>query len=343
MQSSRVASKENLSKILISFVLITVFLVTASCTAQDRNSDSTPTPEPTPTPAPIGDSANPVVWGLVNPSATQSAYAATLAGQLSARTGYAIVSQAYPTYNALLGAMNMGRVNLAFLPPLTLLYADEMGIAQPTLLTNHFGVYMYGTQFLANVDSGFLPYFDANTNRSTADVATAIAQFDDMRPCLVREDSLTSGILARGYFFDAVITTRDPVITQTTTGLIRALYIKGVCDFGATFASSGDPRTASAVQSDLPDVTQRVVVIWRSEPIIPSTTLAYQASLPAQIQDAINTAWMESIHTPEGKELLTQALDYSVQDLKLIDPSILEPLRLLVESSGTNLMDQIGY
>lgn len=346
MANLRTYSIHQIHKWRLSIVLVvSLFLFTSlmvACKPTVDEGEATATPNPTPTPAPLGDPANPVIWGLVAPGDLQMEAASILMGQISARTGYTIQPQAFPTYQSLLGAMNLNHVQLSFLPPLTLLYAQEINVAQAAMLTNHFGVYLYGMQFFANVDSGFTPYFDTNTNTSTAQANVALAQFDGKRPCLIRMDSLTGGILPQGYFFDAVISTKDPVITQTTTGMIRALYIKNVCDFGATFAISGDPRTATGVQTDLPDVTQRVITIWQSDPIIPNLTLAYQPSLPTQYQDAITNAWIESIRTPEGKELLSEALGYSVQDMRVIDPSILEPLRLLVESSGANLISLIG-
>jgi len=69
--------------------------------------------------------------------------------------------------------------------------------------------------------------------------------------------------------------------------VVRALYVKGICDFGATYALAGDPRTASAVVVDLPDVQDKSDHLMDKRPGHPELLLGLLPSLPAGMQQKI--------------------------------------------------------
>jgi len=92
------------------------------------------------------------------------------------------------------------------------------------------------------------------------------------------------------------------VVTQSFTSVVRALYIKGICDYGVTFAYSGDPRTSSEVLQDLPDALNKVIIIWRSDPIIPNLNLSFIPSIPKEIRDNIVSALQDLVITGQGKK-----------------------------------------
>jgi len=139
------------------------------------------------------------------------------------------------------------------------------------------------------------------------------------------------------------IQTTDGAFLQTHTAAVRALYIKGICDFAATFAISGDPRTSSAVLDDLPDALNRIVVIWRTEATIPSLGLAYAQSLPESFRQAVNLALTDLVKTDTGKAILTGAnAGYDIQDLRMVDDSIYDPLRENVAAIAFDLKTALG-
>ncbi len=269
--------------------LLTVLLVSACGSNRPRPTPALPTltltatfpPTLTPTPEPLGTDKHPFVIGLVTETDDPqiAAAAAELANRISALANVRVIGRVFPSYSQLLEAMGAGEVHATWLPPLTYLHASREGLAEVALLTNHFGVYQYGTQFLANVSSDFTPFFDPISGLSSSDAATALQQFTDRRPCWFDEQSASGYILPAGLLRLNNILTQPAVLAQSHTAIIRALYIKGVCDFGATFSISGDPRTASAVQDDLPDVMNRVIIIWRTEAVIPNLNLSLLAGL----------------------------------------------------------------
>lgn len=306
---------------------------------------ATAQPSPTPTPSPLGSPDNPVILGIVPSEAApdQASQASALALKLSELTGISVDILVVDRYDLLLAEMDAGTVQLAFLQPLTYLAASQNQLAEVALLSNHFGVYYYGTQFLANVETGLSSYFDPNTNLNTADAATALSQLAGKRPCWSDSTSISGYVLPAGILAQQEIDFANGALIPNQTGIIRALYIKGICDFGVTFAISGDPRTSSAVISDLPDVRERVMVIWQSDPEIPNLNISYMPSLPVEMRPQLTQAFVDLSKTEEGKALLSAAAgDYEIQDLKVVDDSIYDPLRDAVNAIGYDLYNALG-
>ena len=307
---------------------------------------STPSLSPTLTPEPLGSPANPIIFGFVldgRPVPRSISAMEEIAQTITEETGISVVVSTYPGDIELFTALQQGGLHIAWLYPLTYIHANNLKLVQVGLLTNHFGTYFYGTQFLANVESGFSTFFDRSTNLSTVDAATALAQFEDRRPCWVEPGSLSGFILPLGILEREGIEILEGVDAQTHTSVIRALYIKGVCDFGATFAISGDPRTSSLVIDDLTDAVERVVVVWQSDAEIPNLNLSYSTKVPSTSVRTINDWFIEYIKTVEGRSTLTRALnDYDVQDLRIVDDSIYDPLRNAIDLSGVDPRFWVG-
>lgn len=331
--------------LLIAVLLLTACQVGPAVTPTPTGPvAATPAPTSTPTPQPLGSSGNPVILGIVSVDGDPEAAAASkeLALRLTVQSGYAIQTRVFPSYPELLKEMKTGAIHFAWLPPLTYLLANQEGYAEVGLLSNHFGVFFYGTQFFVNADSGIPLGYNQNSEENLAEAQEALLPLQDKLPCWVDKTSLSGYIVPAGILAELGINVQEGVITQNATSLIRSLYIKGVCDFGATFAYTGDPRTASAVQADLPDVDNRVVVLWRSDAMIPSANLSHLPNLPEPIRETVHTELMILVKTEEGKHLLSQAVSYDIQDLRVVDDSVYDPIRGAVTRTNTKLNDVIG-
>ena len=232
---------------------------------------------PTATPIPLGKPGNPLIISFVSEKLDNQAKtnAVLIAKQLTTLTGYEIESELSPSYDWTLKGMLDGLVHMAWLPPLTYLYASQQGFASVTLLTDHFVVYLYNIQFLANTTSGYRSYFDLSRNQSTSDAKTSLSQFKDKTPCCVEPGSVSGYLVPIGLMKQNNISPANGIYLFNQPGIVRALYIKGICDFGVTYAGAGDPRTAKAVQQDLPDALDKVPVIWMSDPIIPNLNFSF--------------------------------------------------------------------
>ncbi len=183
------------------------------------------------------------------------------------------------------------------------------------MLVNTYGVYFYGVQFFAAVESGFNAYFDAATGNSTAPANTALSQFTNKNPCWVDPTSISGYVVPLGLLEDQSIDLGDGVFSQNPTAVIRSLYIQGVCDFGVTYAHIGDPRTSSSL-SDLPDLMERIVIIWKSDPIIPTINLSAYPDIDPRLVQQVAEKMAVLMQTQEGKQWLSQALDHRCRGCK---------------------------
>lgn len=252
----------------------------------------------------------------------------------------------FKPYNDGLEAINdlrQNKIHFFFIQPLTYLAASERDLVTPLLVSNHFGRYNYGTQFFANIDSSFNLYFDEKTNKSTTTAEFALRQFEGKRPCWTEPSSISGTIVPYGILAENGVQFLPPTYLQTPTSVIRALYIKGICDFGATYAYSGDPRTSSQVINDLPDILSQIQVVWQSEPIIPSLALAASNTIPPHIQNEIKSLFFDLSTTDEGKLLITNALQYEVQGFLSIEDDFYDDLREVVEAANVNPYQHLGY
>jgi phosphonate transport system substrate-binding protein len=279
---------------------------------------------------------------LVDDPTAQAAIEA-LAQELTNKTGLTFGAVIYPSHQQLLDAMKMGGIQAAWLQPITYLYASARGFAEASLLTNHFGTYYYGTQILANIENGFTSYFDTATSTSQADAETALSQLAGLRPCWAEEGSLSGHIYPLGLFNQLSIEILPGAVVQSHTAVVRSLYIKGICDFGASFSYTGDPRTASAVITDLPDVEQKVVILWQSPADIPNLNFSIIPGLDASIRTRLTTSLVDLVKTDTGRQMLTDAAGgYDIQDLRVIDNSVYDPLRETVRRSAVDLTELLG-
>ncbi len=304
----------------------------------------TPTLTPTVTPHPLGSPGNPLILTVVTGTAPDSFVPSQdLAAQLTSLTGLTVTARKFATYDDVLLNLSNGDAHITWMPPLTYLLAARRGIAEAALLTNHFGVYLYGTQVMAHTASGFTPYYDPISGNNTAEPAVALAQLAGKRPCYVDPGSTAGYVVPAGLLANAQVPVLEPAFVQSHPAVVRALYIQGVCDFGATFSISGDPRTSDSVLRDLLDAQNRVVILYQSDAVIPNLNLSYLSGMPEEMRYSLTTAFLDLAGTPAGRDLLTaSAGEYQVEALRAIDDTTYDPLRQLVEAIDLNLGQLIG-
>jgi phosphonate transport system substrate-binding protein len=306
-------------------------------------STNTPIPLPTSTLAPLGEVGNPLRLAVVAEEFDQIQLNAAieLASQLDSLTGYHIQAEMVSSYTDVMDRLRNQTIQIAFLPPLTYLLAQRRNQAQVALLSNHFGVYQYGSRFLGHKDKNFTVYFDPATNQSTADASIALRQLSNQRPCWTEPASTSGFIIPAGLLLQNQVPIEPAVVIQSHTAVVRALYTGGICDFGATFAYTGDPRTASSL-SDMPGVEDEIIVIWQSDAIIPNTNISYLPHLNEEMQQVLTQAFLEIAATEDGLILLTNAVAYEIQALKEVDDSIYDPIRTIIRQTQTDLNATIG-
>lgn len=296
-------------------------------------------PTNTPTPEPLGGPANPIVIGFIQSAADDLFFEARnqFAADLSNLTKLSIQIQVFENYQAFELAAMDNQVQIAWLDPIEYILASKNHQMKAALVSYHLGVKAYGVQILVNSTSPFTSYFDPKINKSTADNFTALAQFSGTRPCFSQSTFLTGNLIPLGLFSQAGVPLSDPVITYSTSSNIRAIYITGICDFTATYAISGDPRTSTELLSAFPDILDKVEIIWQSDGIIPNLAVAYSPMVDLPMSSIITEALIAYGRSPKGQTILTSANDYQIEGLEKIEDTDYDYMRYLLQVQDVDL------
>ena len=292
-------------------------------------------PRPTPTFAPTGTFENPLVIALPPGSASDAGQVEAgkaFAEQLSEVTGYTFVVVAPDSYAKLIQAMGRGNAHVAVLSAPAYVLAYEMGYANAAFARVDSGEKAYGAQFIARADAGFTSYFDAHSGENRGDAATALSQFRNKKPCWPDEVSLSGYIVPAGILSHNDIPLRTAAILQGQPTVVRAVYVGGICDFGATYI---DARSFPAVLDEYPAVLEEVDVIWRVPPVIPFEVLVIASDLPPEISQSIRDALFRITGMQAGRQVLRQA--YGIDEWERVTDSFYEDFRLYLDASGVDL------
>lgn len=292
-------------------------------------------PRATPTSASPGTIANPLVVALPPGSAsdgTRVEAGKAFAEQLSEVTGYTFVVVAPESYAKLVQAMGQGNAHVAVLSAYAYGRAYKQGFANAAFARVRLGEKAYGAQFIARTDAGFQSYFDAHSGENRGDAATALSQFRDKKPCWPDEISPSGYVIPAGILAHNDIPLRTAAILQGQPTVVRAVYVGGICDFGATYI---DARAFPAVLDEYPDVLDEVKIIWRVAPIIPYEVLAIAQNLPPEIEQAIRDALFRITGMQAGRQVLGQA--YGIEEWERITDAFYQEFLLYLDDSGVDL------
>ncbi|NTV35451.1 MAG: PhnD/SsuA/transferrin family substrate-binding protein, partial [Anaerolineaceae bacterium] len=326
-------------------ILILMVVSFSGCAAPTPTKEVTTDPTPTIEVFPLGSDKNPIIIGYVSPDSSPIAEdkLERVSSLLSADSGLSIKFQVFSSAKKLLSGITNQQIHSAWLYPATYIYAHNKDLVTVRLLTNHFGSYFYGSQFLANSGDNFRSYFDSNAGTNNAEPQDALKQFDDKTPCFVEKTSLSGYVVALGLLKKNQVETRAFALLKTPTAVVRALYIKGICDFGVTYTYIGDPRTSNTVINDLSDAMTRIVIIFKSDSVIPMLNFSVSNKLQKDIAETLQQSMGDLIETTDGKDLLSEMLGYDIEDSKVVDDSVYDPLRGLITASGVPIEELIGW
>jgi phosphonate transport system substrate-binding protein len=294
-----------------------------------------PTATPEPTAIPLGSPENPIVMAQAPSATTQELITGgeAIAAKLTEMTGLSIKVVVPTNYSALVEAIGSGNAQFGWLPPLVYVLAKEKGYADVGLIVVRSGSAYYGAQYIANVDKGFTSYFDPATNTNTADAATALAQFAGKKPCWTDPLSASGYVIPLGFLQANNISVKAGAFVQGHPTVVVAVYHGGICDFGATYI---DARTDKVTNETYPDVQEKVVVIWRTDPIIPNDNVAFATDLPTDIRETLTNALLELSATEEGVGLLKSG-GYSISGLEAVDDTFYDDFRVYLQATGIDI------
>jgi phosphonate transport system substrate-binding protein len=291
------------------------------------------TSAPTASAVQLGTTDHPLVMALA-PSATSDVLIASgnkIADMLSKQTGLTIKAVVPTNYQAMIQAMCSGNGEIGYLPPFAYLVAhqtmskDASGKSVPcadvAFVSLRAGQDHYATQFIG-VSGVYTP-------GTTLD---ALKQFTGKKPCWTDPLSASGYVIPASLLAQNNVKTKAAAFVQGHPTVVRAVYAGGICDFGATFV---DARTDSGVQKDLPDVMQKVVVVYKTDNIIPNDTIALAADVPADLRTKLATAMDAVAKSADGAAALKSL--YSIDGLKTVDDTFFDEFRVLLSSSGIDI------
>ena len=87
----------------------------------------------------------------------------------------------------------------------------------------------------------------------------------------------------------------------------------------------------------------RVIIIWRSDPVIPNMNLSFMAGLSSRDRQDLIDAFQLINRTAEGKALLSAAAgDYQIEDLRQVEDRLYNPLRQMMDALNLDPINFIG-
>jgi phosphonate transport system substrate-binding protein len=252
---------------------------------------------------------------------------------LEMATGYKFESFVATSYAGVIEAMGAKRADIGWLNTFSYVIAHQKYGVEVRLVTVRFGLPYYKAEIIAPAGSGINTLADLRGKRfAFVDPASTSGYLFPL-----------AGLKKAGYdpqkFFG------QTVFAGSHNNVVLAVY-QGRVDAGAVFE---DAR--GSVQKTLPDVMQKVKVVWKSDPI-PNDTVSVRGDLPADVKLRVTNALLRFSQTPAGLDALKslyeiEALaDYPtlVSKYKVDAPNLdafYNPVRDVARYAGINLEDLI--
>jgi phosphonate transport system substrate-binding protein len=259
-----------------------------------------------------------------------------IAAFLETHTGYHVVAVAPPSEAALVEAFRVGNAQIGSLSPFGYLLARGDNSVTVALASVRDGQTLYGAQLIVNRDGEFKSFYDEARNENTADIAVALAQFADKKACWSDSTSPSGYVLPLGLLNQAQVKTRSDAFLEGQPSVVRAVYAADICDFGATFI---DARDSPALEADYPDVMDRVVVVWRTEAVIPYENISFSNQLPLEMRRVLQRAFIDLMLTPEGKAAIQTV--YGIDELQIAEDAMYDAFKNDVDASKLDLVELI--
>ena len=98
-----------------------------------------------------------------------------------------------------------------------------------------------------------------------------------------------------------------------------------------------DARTG--VTKDLPDVMDKVVVIYQTKALIPNDNMSYAPDMPQNLRDQITAAMLKIAGTEAGKKALKDL--YQIDSLVQTDDTVYDEFRSYLQASGVDLSQYV--
>ncbi|HEV2439784.1 MAG TPA: phosphate/phosphite/phosphonate ABC transporter substrate-binding protein [bacterium] len=204
---------------------------------------------------------------------------------LEMATGYKFESFVATSYAGVIEAMGAGRADIGWLNTFSYVIAHQKYGVEVRLVTVRFGLPYYRAEIITQANSGINTLADLRGKRfAFVDPASTSGYLFPV-----------AGLKKAGYdpqkFFG------QSIFAGSHNNVVLAVY-QGRVDAGSVFE---DAR--GSVQRTLPDVMQKVKVVWKSDPI-PNDTVSVRKGLPEDVKVKVTSALLRFSQTPAGLDAL---------------------------------------
>ena len=204
---------------------------------------------------------------------------------LEMATGYKFEPFVATSYAGVIEAMGAGRADIGWLNTFSYVIAHQKYGVEVRLVTVRFSLPYYRAEIITQTSSGINGLPDLRGKRfAFVDPASTSGYLFPV-----------AGLKKAGYdpqkFFGQTI------FAGSHNNVVLAVY-QGRVDAGAVFE---DAR--GTVQKTLPDVMQKVKVVWKSDPI-PNDTVSFRKQLPEDVKAKVTTALLRFSQTPAGLDAI---------------------------------------
>jgi phosphonate transport system substrate-binding protein len=208
-----------------------------------------------------------------------------IAHLLEVATGYRFESFVATSYAGVIEVMGAGRADVGWLNTFSYVIAHQKYGAEVRLVTVRFGNPFYKAQIITLANSGINSLADLKGKRfAFVDPASTSGYLFPK-----------AGLKKAGYDPDKFFS--QSIFAGSHNNVVLAVY-QGRVDAGAVFE---DAR--GTVQKTLPDVMQKVKVVWKSDPI-PNDTVTLRRDLPADVKDKVAKSLLRFSEQPAGLDAL---------------------------------------
>ncbi len=273
-------------------------------------------------PAELGTPGNPIKMAMVPSLDTQKLLASgkDLQVLLEKETGYSFDVSVPTSYVAVVEAMDSGKVDVGWLPPLPYVLAHDKYGVDVALITKRNNAIVYQAVILARTDSGLNTMEDlkGKTFAYGDPLSTSGTLYPKHMIRLMGEDP-------EKFFANTINAGKHDAVVSAIVG-------KQV-DAGAVYGSeSSDSR--EQVLTSIPDVMSITKVIARSEPI-PNDTVSVRKGLPTEMVTKIKDALIKIAASEDGRRILRDL--YGIDGFEPAQDSDYNPIRDVAREENITL------
>jgi phosphonate transport system substrate-binding protein len=272
-------------------------------------------------PAP-GSAEKPIVMAFVPSTEAEKIVegAQPLMKLLEAKTGLKFKDYIATSYIAVVEAMGQGHVDVAWLPTLAYVLANDRNGATVKLKAVRDGKNTYYGIIITRKDSGINTLADLK-GKTFAFVDAASASGHLYPRALLMKNGIDPDKDLKRYLF-----------AGGHDSVVMAVFKKNVAA-GASYEDARDK-----FKDTMPKVLAETKVIAKTDPI-PSDTVSFSSKLPPELVEKITQALVDLMKTPEGKKAVYDI--YQVEDLVPAADSDYDTVREVAKVLGLDLEKQV--